>query len=556
MKRILTLLLMTALVFATAVSMFAAFRTESEALGDVLLIYDTKDEIVIDGKKDLGYNLISYNGDKKDGNWVPNTDLEVDGKAYLYACWDTNNLYLYIEVPCNEEHSSYMDNASQHYIFNGHHAMWALLPDNPYQDKYYGDLDDGRYNWSTLYNAAFMYEWSTICDSRTGETVVTDHFKDLTTKSNFKCVCLADGKKDTYEVQIPLKDVVTKDTPDGIPAEEGSLFGFGFRLGLIDTGTEGVNGDGYADDSMWEYRQNVQYSDYFTGSKFPQGLAYAKLAASVTEPKKIKRKYEVFPSAAGQWKNEDNGGATCTVKVSKSVATISGSTEGTWPRAYVEYEAPLLVDPKKAYLVYNFDVDKGAFSIRFNGDDELSEFITDNLDPGSNDILPGHYEGYIPFSAIGEKFGLNDKGYYQINSLDVFSVNGSKTTVTLFNIDPTYEPPKDDTSEDTPEPVSEDQPVSGEPVSDEPVSEDQPVSDEPASEDQPVSDEPASEAPSENPEDKSEPESQAQEPGTSEESTPAASSAGFPWWGWLLIGLGAVAIVCVVLAIVLKKKKA
>ena len=542
MKKILTLVLMLAMLFSFA----AAFQFESSALGDVLLIYDTKDEIVIDGKKDLGYNLISYNGDKKDGNWVPNADLHVDGKAYLYACWDANNLYLYIEVPCNEEHSSYMDNSVEHWIFNGHHAMWALLPDNPYQDKYYGDLDDGRWDWGSLYSAAFMYEWTTICDSRTGDTVVTDHFKDLTQKENFKCVCLADGKKDTYEVQIPLKDVVTKDTPDGIPAEEGSLFGFGFRLGLIDTGF------GYGDDTMDEYNQCVQYSDYFTGSKFPQGLAYAKLAASVTEPKKIKRKYEVFPSAAGLWQQEDNGGTSCSVTVSKSIATIKGSKEGTWPRAYVDYEAPLLVDPEKAYLVYDFDVDKGAFSIRFNGDDELTTLITDNVDPGSNDILPGHYEGYVSFAEIAEKYGKNDKGYYQIDSLDVFSVNGSTTKINVFNIDPKFEPPKtDDPSDESSEPEPVDESSDAEPVDE--SSEDEPVvesSEEPvaeSSEPEPVA-EPSDNQPAES--------EKAVESAPETSENPPAQSSGLPVWAWILICAGGAAVIAAVIILILKKKKA
>lgn len=544
MKKILTL----ALVLALLCSFAAAFQIQASALGDVLLIYDTKDEIKIDGKRDLGYNLISYNGDKKDGNWVPNADLHVDGKAYLYACWDVNNLYLYVEVPCNEEHSSYMDNASQHYIFNGHHAMWALLPDNPYQDKYYGDLDDGRYNWSTLNSAGFMYEFTTICDSRTGDTVTTDHFKDLTQKAGFQCVCLADGKKDTYEVQIPLKDVSTPSTPDGIPAEEGSLFGFGFRLGLIDTGTEGADGTGYADDTMDEYRQNVQYSDYFTGAKFPQGLAYAKLAASVTEPKKIRRNYEVFPSAAGQWKQEENGGTNCTVTVSKSVATIKGSKSGTWPRAYVEYEAPLLVDPKTSYLVYNFDVEDGEFSIRFNGDDELTRLITDNVDSGSGDILPGHYEGYVSFADIAEQYGKNDKGYYQIDSLDVFSVNGSVTTVNVFNIDPKFEAPAPvdpDPTSDVPDESSDAEPVES---SDEPVVE---SSDEPVAE---SSDEPVAESSEVQPAESSE---QPAESIPAEQSEPApAQSSGLPVWAWILIGVGCAAVIGCVIFLILKKKKA
>ena len=41
-----------------------------------------------------------------------------------------------------------------------------------------------------------------------------------------------------------------------------------------------------------------------------------------------------------------------------------------------------------------------------------------------------------------------------------------------------------------------------------------------------------------------------------ESSVPAQQpSGGFPWWGWLLIGLGVVAIVCVVVVVVLKGKK-
>ncbi|MBR4467315.1 MAG: hypothetical protein IKS34_03340 [Clostridia bacterium] len=51
-------------------------------------------------------------------------------------------------------------------------------------------------------------------------------------------------------------------------------------------------------------------------------------------------------------------------------------------------------------------------------------------------------------------------------------------------------------------------------------------------------------------------ESQAPADSRPEESKPVETpSAGFPWWGWLLIGLGACAVVAVVLVLVLKSKK-
>ena len=93
------------------------------------------------------------------------------------------------------------------------------------------------------------------------------------------------------------------------------------------------------------------------------------------------------------------------------------------------------------------------------------------------------------------------------------------------------EPEPDSEPEPEPEPESEPEP--------EPESTPEVIAPEPASEDVAAESQPAEEsAPAEN-----------------SEPAPAAS-AGFPWWGWLTIGLGVVAVVCVICAIVAKKKKA
>ena len=119
----------------------------------------------------------------------------------------------------------------------------------------------------------------------------------------------------------------------------------------------------------------------------------------------------------------------------------------------------------------------------------------------------------------------------------------------------TSEPASDEPVSDEPvsdEPVS-DEPVSDEPVSDEPVS-DEPVSDEPAS-DEPASDEPASDEPVPVESEAEPQESQTAPESAPEESKPAEQTGGMPWWGWLAIGVGAVAVCCAIVGIILKVKK-
>ena len=107
------------------------------------------------------------------------------------------------------------------------------------------------------------------------------------------------------------------------------------------------------------------------------------------------------------------------------------------------------------------------------------------------------------------------------------------------------EPEPDESSEAEPEPVESSEPEP-EPEPDESSEEPAPAesSEEPAPAES--SEEPA---PAESAEPSQPAESQA------ESSAPSSEPAGgFPWWGWALIAVGVIAVICVILAVVSKKK--
>ena len=108
-------------------------------------------------------------------------------------------------------------------------------------------------------------------------------------------------------------------------------------------------------------------------------------------------------------------------------------------------------------------------------------------------------------------------------------------------------------SSDEPEPESSDEPEPESSDEPEPESSDEP---EPESSEEPApesSEEPAPESSEEPAAEPSGEQPSAQEP---EASTPEEQpSAGFPWWGFLLIGVGGVALIGAVIAIILKSKK-
>ncbi len=514
MKKLLSILITLTLVLGLT----AAFAFESSAAG-IVSIYEAAKDPVVDGVIDSeGYRLVCKTGDDLTGYLKTWEGCTVDDSMELWACWKGDFLYIAIKVVCNGEHVAYMDNAGEHYIFNAHHLMTCVCPDDPYKDCYVGDNEDGSWSWGGLYNKQFIYEWTIINPSQTTDADIADHFCGMSGLEGFEYKVVTDGGYDVYEQRIPLSKMTTSEAPNGVKGQVGSLFGFGFQLGLTDWGT------GYTDETYQDY---VYYSEYFTGAKKVTGMAYCKLVSdiakdpseeSATEPQAptaIDTVCDIFPTLDGLWVKSDVNGDSINIEYSQGKTVVNGSTAGNWPSAKAVFPTPVYVG-EGTYLVYDLSFEVGKTSIRLNGENYVHTFMSDNLEANTQDLLPGEYSGAISYKQLVELLGANEDGLVAITDMTVFTVDGAEITFNTFKLDPAYVPPV----------VEPDDP---------------------------------SEAPSEDPDAESEPEDEsvptAESTPVVDDSTPADDSEGGKTGLIIGIAAGVVAIVAIVVVVVILKKK-
>ncbi|MBE6540060.1 MAG: hypothetical protein E7674_04885 [Ruminococcaceae bacterium] len=519
MKKLLSILITLTLVLGLT----AAFAFESSAAG-IVSIYEAAKDPVVDGVVDSeGYRLVCKTGADTTGYLNTWEGCTVDDTMELWACWKGDFLYIAIKVVCNGEHVAYMDNAGEHFIFNAHHLMTCICPDDPYKDCYVGDNEDGSWSWGGLYNKQFIYEWTIINPSQETESDIADHFCAMSGLEGFEYKVVTDGGYDVYEQKIPLSKMTTSEAPNGVKGQVGSLFGFGFQIGLSDYG------NGYANaGEERDYDDYVFYSDYFTGAKKVVGMSYCKLVSdiakdpgqeeSTTEPQAptaIDTVCDIFPTLDGLWVKTDVEGDSINIEYSQGKTVINGSTAGKWPSAKAVFPNPVYIG-EGTYLVYDLSFDVGKTSFRLNGENYVHKFMSDNLEAGTSDLLPGSYSGAISYEQLVELLGANEDGLVAITDMTVFTVDGAEITVNTFKLDPAYVPPV----------VEPDDP---------------------------------SEAPSEDPGAESEPEDESVPTTEStpvvEDSTPADDSDGGNTG--LIIGIvaGVVAIIAIVVVVVILKKK-
>ena len=515
MKKLLSILITLTLVLGLT----AAFAFESSAAG-IVSIYEAAKDPVVDGVIDSeGYRLVCKTGDDLTGYLKTWEGCTVDDSMELWACWKGDFLYIAIKVVCNGEHVAYMDNAGEHFIFNAHHLMTCVCPDDPYKDCYVGDNEDGSWSWGGLYNKQFIYEWTIINPSQATDSDIADHFCGMSGLEGFEYKVVTDGGYDVYEQKIPLSKMTTSEAPNGVKGQVGSLFGFGFQLGLTDWGT------GYTDETYQDY---VYYSEYFTGAKKVTGMAYCKLVSdiakdpaqeeSTTEPQAptaIDTVCDIFPTLDGLWVKTDVNGDSINIEYSQGKTVVNGSTTGNWPSAKAVFPTPVYIG-EGTYLVYDLSFEAGKTSIRLNGENAVHTLMSDNIEAGSNDLFPGEYSGAISYEQLVELLGANEDGLVAITDMTVFTVDGAEITFNTFKLDPAYVPPV----------VEPDDP---------------------------------SEAPSEDPDAESEPEDEsvptAESTPVADDSTPADDSEGGKTGLIIGIAAGVVAIVAIVVVVVILKKK-
>jgi len=246
----------------------------------------------------------------------------VQHHVQIYACWDKDYLYLYVKASCNDPHIAYRDDAAMHWIFNAHYVMTAILPDDPTKEIYKGTNDDqGGWDWSTLYNKNYLYEWTTIYDSKKNERDRADHFGALGNKTGYDYQAKSEKGYDIYEERIPLKQLSTSVVPAGLKPAVGSVFGLGVSVGFVDVGT----------DYKEEEQVNTNFSKYFDGKNL-SALTLCKLDSNLDESEESEAE-ETSSAASSQTSSVTSSAASSAVsnagetssktESSKSAASVS-----------------------------------------------------------------------------------------------------------------------------------------------------------------------------------------------------------------------------------------
>ncbi len=150
-----------------------------------------------------------------------------------------------------------------------------------------------------------------------------------------------------------------------------------------------------------------------------------------------------------------------------TVANVTERDEGaggsllnpyTWPYASYAYDAKILV-PSDAVIEYDFTISSSAASISlFMGGDvpglddaknphylSLNEFLTDNLDSQSGDILPGTYKGTVAVEDLLASGAVPDEcrpsGYLWLSGIKIYVVgyHGNSITLRTFTLSGAYQ---------------------------------------------------------------------------------------------------------------------
>ena len=97
--------------------------------------------------------------------------------------------------------------------------------------------------------------------------------------------------------------------------------------------------------------------------------------------------------------------------------------------------------------------------------------MTDNLEEGSGDMMPGTYSGAITFDSLSELLGTDENGFVRIESMTVFSVDGASINVKAFDLIMNYTAPEEsdifvpDESDPSEEPEESEEPSVSVPAS-------------------------------------------------------------------------------------------
>ena len=213
---------------------------------------------------------------------------------------------------------------------------------------------------------------------------------------------------------------------------------------------------------------------------------------------------------------------------------------------YVSYRTQGKKDEHGAYVVWDWGkyINDGAATKLF--DDKIHQFVSMQL-PLTGDVGDTVVLYSLCVTSTGDPHGLGDVRPDPKKEESSEEPAPAESSEEPAPAESSEEPAPAESSEEPAPAESSEEPAPAE-SSEEPAPAES--SEEPAPAES--SEEPAPAESSEEPA-PAESSGQSAAPESSEE-TPA-QSGGFPWWGWLLIGVGAVAVVGIVIGIVLKGKK-
>lgn len=260
MKKALSAIVALVMLF----SCFAVFAVSAEEGNNrEFIIYKVSTPPTIDGVIEDGeYPLVTAWPDDTEmphrGDYVANIE------AYFYMCYDDEYIYYAVKTECDDPHIAVMDNGNKRYIFNAHHIMTLIIPDDPSKDIYPGA---DEYDWTTIYNGGYCYEWTMIytSDAVTGVheanmPFYSDHFGNLISGNKATYATKNADGWDYYEVKIPWSSMSSAKQSTPLTAEEGTIFGFDFSIGLTNVSDDPdvIANDGY-DGNDGIYKGNYLY---------------------------------------------------------------------------------------------------------------------------------------------------------------------------------------------------------------------------------------------------------------------------------------------------------
>ncbi len=275
MKKMVSIAL-TALILCCLFAVTASAEITDPNLGDnrIVNIYEIATAPKIDGaveEGEYGQPIAVWPTDsimQSKGDYAENIDVNI------YMCYDAEYLYYAVVTECDEPHVAFVE--GEHYIFNAHHIMSLILPDDPTktnEDGTYVYPSAEQYDWGAFYNAGYCYEWTMIYNSKKNAPESADHFGDITASAKISSSS-ANGQ-DTYEIAIPWSSMKSKVQPNALKGEDGTIFGFDCALGLTDVG------DGY-NDALGNY---VYFGGCYTKEgKDLLGCAVVTCAGKYQEP--------------------------------------------------------------------------------------------------------------------------------------------------------------------------------------------------------------------------------------------------------------------------------